>query len=107
MKKILFSIALPVFLGGCVVGGVVAPFQPPMGVVSIVQAPLSTEGNFSAGSKKGESSAKCIMGIVSVGDCSIDAAAKNGGLQKINHLDYEYLNIIGVYQKTTVIAYGE
>ena len=103
MKNILFTLALPVFFGGCVV----APFQPPMGAVSVVQAPLSTEGNFNAGSKKGEASAKCILGIVSVGDCSIDAAAKNGGLQKVNHLDYGYLNVFGVFQKTTVIAYGE
>jgi hypothetical protein len=44
---------------------------------------------------------------VSVGDCSIDAAVKSGGLQKVNHLDYGYLNIVGVYQKTTVIAHGE
>ena len=72
MKKILLLIALSVLFGVCVV----APFQPPMGAVSIVQAPLSTEGNFNAGSKKGEASAKCILGIVSVGDCSIDAAAK-------------------------------
>ena len=103
MKNILLTLALPVFFGGCVV----APFQPPMGAVSVVQAPLSTEGNFNAGSKKGEASAKCILGIVSVGDCSIDAAAKNGGLQKINHLDYGYLNVIGVFRKTTVIVYGE
>ena len=85
----------------------VAPFQPPMGAVSVVQAPLSTEGNFNAGSKRGEASVISVLGLVSVGDCSIDAAVKSGGLQKVNHLDYGYLNIIGVYQKTTVIAYGE
>jgi hypothetical protein len=103
MKKVLFLIALLTLFGGCVV----APFQPPMGVVSVVQAPLSTEGNFNVGSKRGEASAISVLGLVSVGDCSIDAAVKSGGLQKVNHLDYGYLNIIGVYQKTTVIAHGE
>jgi hypothetical protein len=48
-----------------------------------------------------------ILGIVSTGDCSIDAAVKSGGLKKINHIDYGYLNIIGVFQKTTVYVYGE
>jgi hypothetical protein len=48
-----------------------------------------------------------ILGIVSTGDCSIDAAAKDGGLNKVNHLDYDYMNILGIYQKVTVIAYGE
>ena len=103
MKKSLFLLALLTLFGGCVV----APFQPPMGAVSVVQAPLSTEGNFNAGSKRGEASVISVLGLVSVGDCSIDAAVKSGGLQKVNHLDYGYLNIIGVYQKTTVIAYGE
>lgn len=103
MKKSLFAVALPMLFAGCIV----APFQPPMGIVSVVKAPLSTEGNFNAGTKKGEASSTSILGLVSMGDCSIDAAVKNGGLKKINHLDYGYLNIIGVYQKATVIAHGE
>jgi hypothetical protein len=103
MKKVLAGLALAVLFGGCVV----APFQPPMGVVSSVKAPLSTEGNFNAGSKSGEASVVSILGIVSTGDCSIDAAAKDGGLNKVNHLDYDYMNIFGIYQKVTVIAYGE
>ena len=103
MKKVLGGLALAVLFGGCVI----APFQPPMGVVSVVKAPLSTEGNFNASSKSGEASVVSILGIVSTGDCSIDAAAKDGGLNKVNHLDYDYMNILGIYQKATVIAYGE
>ena len=75
MKKVLGGLALAVLFGGCVI----APFQPPMGVVSVVKAPLSTEGNFNASSKSGEASVVSILGIVSTGDCSIDAAAKEYG----------------------------
>ena len=103
MKKIIGGLALATLMGGCIV----APFQPPMGIVSVVKAPLSTEGNFNAGSKSGEASVVSILGIVSTGDCSIDAAVKDGGLSKVNHLDYDYLNILGIYQKATDIAYGE
>ena len=103
MKKIIGGLALATLMGGCIV----APFQPPMGIVSVVKAPLSTEGNFNAGSKSGEASVVSILGIVSTGDCSIDAAVKDGGLSKVNHLDYDYLNILGIYQKATIIAYGE
>jgi hypothetical protein len=105
MKKIIGGLVLATLMGGC--GCMVAPFQPPMGIVSVVKAPLSTEGNFNAGSKSGEASVVSILGIVSTGDCSIDAAVKDGGLSKVNHLDYDYLNILGIYQKATVIAYGE
>ena len=105
MKKIVpFACAcVMAFVSGCIV----APFQPPMGVVSVVKAPLSTEGDFSASPKYGESSSVSILGIAATGDCSIDAAVKSAGLKKINHIDYGYLNIIGVFQKTTVYVYGE
>lgn len=103
MKKIALVAVVLALASGCVV----APFQPPMGVVSVVRAPLSTEGDFSASSKSGEASSVSILGIVSTGDCSIDAAVKSRGLKKINHIDYGYLNIIGVFQKTTVYVYGE
>lgn len=103
MKKIALVAGVLALASGCVV----APFQPPMGAVSVVRAPLSTEGDFSASSKSGEASSVSILGIVSTGDCSIDAAVKSGGLKNINHIDYGYLNIIGVFQKTTVYVYGE
>ena len=100
-------IALPAVVMALVSGCIVAPFQPPMGAVSIVNAPLSTEGDFSASTKCGKSTAVNILGIVSTGDCSIGAAVKSARLKKINHIDYGYLNIIGIFQKTTVYVYGE
>lgn len=103
MKKLTLFAGAMALASGCVV----APFQPPMGIVSVVKAPLSTEGDFSASPKCGESSSVSILGLVSTGDCSIDSAVKSAGLKKINHIDYGYLNIIGVYQKATVYVYGE
>lgn len=84
-----------------------APFQPPIGLYSEVSAPLSTEGPVQLGSKKGEATSKCILGVVATGDCSLNAAAQNGGLQTIRHVDYRYKNIFGIVQETTVIAYGD
>jgi len=104
MKLKTLIAALPfVLLTGCVV----APFQPPAGVVSVTRAPLSTEGNWEVGSKRGEASSTSILGLYAEGDCSIGTAARNGGLKKVGHVDYEYLNIIGIWQKATVIVYGE
>ena len=84
-----------------------APFQPPTGMVAETTAPLSTEGNWNVGLKSGEASSFSILGLYASGDCSISAAALNGGLKKIYHVDYKYRNIIGIWQKATVIAYGE
>ncbi len=90
-------------------GCLTAPFMPPMGgVYSAVDAPLSVDHNRTAvTSKKGEASAICILGMVSFGDVSTQTAAQNGGLKTIQHLDYTYFNVLGIYQKTTVIAHGE
>ena len=89
-------------------GCVVAPFEPPMGMISSVKAPLSIDHDRTAvTTKKGESSASCVLCLFSFGDASTQSAARDGDLKVIHYLDYEYLNIIGLYQKTTVIAHGE
>lgn len=60
------------------------------------------------GSKIGRSSSKCILWSVMWGDAGIQAAARNGGLTTINHLDQEYqAYFFGIYTKVTTIAYGE
>ena len=100
---VVFASLLAVSLAGCLS----APFQPPSGVVSVTTAPLSTEGNWEVGSKRGEAFSTSILGLYATGDCSIATAARNGGLKKIGHVDYEYVNVIGIWQKATVIVYGE
>ena len=58
-------------------------------------------------SKCGESSCVAVLGIVSTGDASIEAAMQNGGITKIHHVDHKSMNILGVYAKFTTIVYGE
>ncbi len=86
-----------------------APFVPPLGgVYTEVSAPLSVDQNKTAvTAKKGEASSTCILCLVSWGDVSTKTAAQNGGLKTINHLDYSYFNVLGIYQKTTVTAFGD
>ena len=100
---VVFASLLAVGIAGCLS----APFQPPSGMISVTTAPLSTEGNWEIGSKRGEASSTSLFCMYASGDCSIATAAQNGGLKKIGHVDYEYVNIIGVWQKATVIVYGE
>jgi len=58
-------------------------------------------------SKVGESSASGILGIVGVGDASLEAAMKNGGITKIHHVDHKVMSILCLYVKYTTIVYGE
>ncbi len=110
MKKyILFTVlaALTVLsLTGCVR----APFVPPQGMAfSQISAPLDIDYDETqlAGMKKGSAEVITILGLVSTGDASAKKAAENGGISTIVHADYDYYNVIGVYQRTTVTVYGK
>lgn len=100
-------VVLGLLAATCLSGCLSAPFQPPSGMVALTKAPLSTEGKWDVGSKSGEAFSFSVLGLYASGDCSISAAARNGGLKKIHYVDYEYFNVIGIWQKATVIAHGE
>jgi len=105
MSKALVLAAAAACMG--FVGCVSAPFQPPCGLVAVTKAPLSTDGNWTAGKKSGSATAKSVLFLYAWGDCSVTEAARNGGLKRVDYLDYSYLNVIGIWQEVTVTAYGE
>jgi len=91
-------------LSGC---GVIAPVVPPTGLLyTDMQAPITT-GPAEVGTKRGEASVTAILGLISTGDGSVAAAARNGRISKVSRVDYTYDNILGLYQKYTTIVYGE
>lgn len=103
MNKLMIATVGLVALCGCAS----APFMPPVGLVSDVKAPLSTDGNWKVGMKSGSASSQSILGLCAYGDCSITEAAKNGGLKRVDYVDYKYDNVLGIWQQVTVTAYGE
>ena len=103
MKKLMGGMIIAGICAGCVW----APFQPPAGLVTSYKAPLSTDGNWKNGSKVGTSSAISVLGLVATGDCSLKAAMDEGDLKSAEYADYEYFNILGIYQKVTLRVVGE
>lgn len=98
--------AMVLSLTGCLT----APFVPPSGLAySQFAAPLDVDfqNTDMSGMKKGTADATSILGLVAWGDVSSQAAAQNGGITKIIHADYEYSNILYIFQKTTVVVYGK
>ena len=59
-----------------------------------------------AGTKSGRAEVTSVLGLFSFGDASSTTAAANGGITTIDHADYEHFNILGIFQKTTVVVYG-
>jgi hypothetical protein len=74
-----------------------------------VRVPLDIDtSQTQLGNKIGRSHAYTIAWLVTWGDAGTAAAAKNGGIKTINHLDTEYFLIFfGLYARKTTIAYGD
>ncbi len=86
-----------------------APVKPPIGLIyTNTASTIDTDAQGEAVSmKKGMAKTECVLGCVAWGDSSVKAATDSAGINRIDHIDYEFKNIIGVYQKFTTVVYGE
>ena len=48
-----------------------------------------------------------ILGLVTIGDASINAAARAGGITRISHVDRRQTSILGVISTYETIVHGE
>lgn len=105
----LAAIAAAAILSGC--GSFVAPVIPPTGgAYTHIAGPLDLDSHNGKqiGPKKGEASSGAWLGFWATGDCSIEAAARSGGIKNINHVDYHYENVLwGFRSNFTTVVYGE
>jgi hypothetical protein len=96
-------------LGMVAITGCVGPMGPVGGVGGMfytdVSGPVAATSN-GAGAKMGQATSTGVLGVA-MGDSSIKAAAANGGITKISHVDYHTTGVLGVYAKTIVTVYGE
>ncbi len=74
-----------------------------------ITVPLSTELNKTElGNKQGESSIYSAIWLFAWGDGGAAAAAKNGGITIMTHMDRKLYSIMfGIYTHTTTIVYGD
>jgi len=56
----------------------------------------------------GKASCSWYVWCVAVGDCSVQAAMKNGGISKVHHVDSEITSyFFGIYSRFTTVVYGD
>lgn len=86
-----------------------APIKPPVGYLfSDISAPVSTMGNGETlGTRVGHAESQSILGLFATGDCSVAAAARNGGITEVQHIDYKFYNMLGIVQRFTTVVIGE
>ena len=103
MKRFLFVFALGAvgIIMGC------ATLIPIGGLYTATKLPFMATSNSGVSSKTGEAQCISVLNLVAVGDCSIEAAKKNGGITKVNTVDWDAKNILGIYGTYNVIVSGE
>ncbi len=109
-KNHLVKLSLCLFAVVVLAGCMVAPVVPPTGYVyNNTKAPLDVDFEKSEyGPKTGTASTHCVLGLVAWGDASAEAAARNGNISTIEHVDYKFTNVVfGIYQKYTTIVHGK
>jgi len=74
-----------------------------------VVTPLDIDVNVTGlGDKEGRANAYSILWLFSWGDRGTKAAAENGGLTVVNHMDIQNVVVLfGLYVRQTTIVYGE
>lgn len=76
------------------------------GLYSEVKSPLMVTNN-KLGKKVGVGEFKSILGIVAMGDASIETIAKDAGIKRISHVDYETSNVLTFIATGKVYVYGD
>lgn len=95
LLKPLAALLLASSLSGCIYSKAITPLD-------------ENVENTRIGTKTGRASVHIVAWMVAWGDAGVEAAARNGGLEVINHLDTErQIVLFGLYSRITTIAYGE
>ena len=96
MVKLFAAVMVIALLGtGCLYSHVLTPYDTNLNKTVL-------------GQKTGKAAMYSVLGLVAWGDASTAAAAKQGGIVTVNHMDKEFLNIVfGIYTETTTIVYGD
>lgn len=103
-KSLFFSAVVAIAFLFCNCASVSSPVFG--GLFTDVKAPFAVTSN-TGSTKVGSATAQSILGIIANGDASIEAAAKQAGITRIHHVDYQAKSILTFYATFTILVYGE
>ncbi|MEO0481364.1 MAG: TRL-like family protein [Planctomycetota bacterium] len=97
-----FSALVLTFLTSCAY----PPSPPgPGSILTDVQGPLAVNPG-EIGTEMGTAKSQSILGLISMGDSSINAAASSVGITEITHVDFKSWSILGIIGEFTTVVYG-
>lgn len=98
---IVLVVSMIVALTGC------ASSFPYGGIYTELQLPAEATSNVISSPKVGTAECKSYLSMVAIGDCSIEKARKDANITKINYVDWDARNILGIYGEYKVTVYGD
>lgn len=98
-RQILVAVALAALFLSC------SGFGPQGSLVTSTKVGIYATEN--AGSKYGTSCAFSILGLIALGDGSIETAAANGGVSTIKSIDLESFSILFFYARLCTVVRGD
>ena len=99
---IVITLLSAVFIGGC---GFIA--DGPFGwVYTDTKVPVAL-GPSETGSLEGKACIHSFLGMITIGDASIEAAMKEHSIKSINTVNKESLSIFGTYTRQCTVVTGE
>lgn len=94
-------------LGVVAISGCAVVASPSVGFLyTDVQGPIAV-GKGTGSSKTGEACAKNILGFISMGDASIDAAKKAGNIHEVATVDHSSKIFLFLYGQYCTVVKGE
>jgi hypothetical protein len=106
-KKITYVVLALVLISAGLLAGCAPVASPALGLIyTDVQWPQGETSN-SGTAKVGKGICTSILGLVAMGDCSVQSAAKNARITRIHHVDYHSTSILFVYGTLEVSVYGD
>ena len=102
MKKTLCVAAL-LALTGCASWG---PYGAIYTEVKVPSGDLEVASETTPATRSGTAMCKSILGLVGLGDCSVDTARRNGSITRISSVQWDVMNILGIYAEYTTHVLG-
>jgi hypothetical protein len=103
MKKTLKSVCI----ASAVLALTACTSTIPLGaIITDVELPIAVTAAKVSSSKTGEASCISYVGMVAKGDCSIEAAKKNGNITTVTSVDWHYDSILGIINNYKVTVHG-
>ena len=105
MRKVFFTVAAVAAMALTSCSTITTQAGPGVLYTGVTEGQMVTSNQL--GTKVGTSNSIGVLGLVAIGDASIQTAAHSAGIKKISHVDAKKTSILGLFAKYEVLVYGE